>query len=360
MVNHEGSASFIQNHAPNTPISCRSTRSATSLSVHNIGFDKVFEDLEFDNAETQVPQEVRESSETKGHHVAFQNQQYENAATQVTQKIRISSVIKKLKAKERIPSDIEALPDSRFAEEPFMQEEYRPGTATTVLQYADEPIHTTEEHPLGRPTRATVLRNLRRVQSAPSTCSQFSWIKENRRLCNIRDYYRLCKEPRYVQGESVHAYLTGGRFTSARWLDSVCLGNKGLYVNKENLTNVFYVPNPPDTSHRKHKKVSGSKNKSLASGPKDSNLLEIKGKGIYKDAGVITEPHYLSVTKWHGAEWQVNLPECYKPLEERYNSYSSINLRAKRVRSEYRDPLKMAFLREKQNKNSLSVNNLRN
>ena len=357
MVNHEGSASFIQNHAPNTPISCRS---ATSLSVHRVGDDAAFEHQEYGNAATQVPQKIRESSETKRQHVAFQPQQFENASTQagLSQKIRVSSVIKKLNANDRIPSDMGALPDSRFAEEPFMQEEYRPETATTVLQYADEPIQTTQQHPLGRPTRATVLRNLRRVQSAPSTCSQFSWIKDNKRLCNIRGYYRLYKQPKYVQGESVHAYLTGARFTGARWLDSVCLGTKGLYINKENLTNVFYVPNPPDTSHRKYKNVIGTcKKKPQGNTPKETNLLEIKGKALYKDVGVLTEPHYLSVTKWHGAEWQVNIPECYKPMEERYNSYSSVNLRAKRVRSEYRDPLKMAILRERHNKSSLSVNN---
>eukprot|EP00795_Rhopilema_esculentum_P010632 gene10632-19372_t len=263
-----------------------------------------------------------------------------DAATQVSQKIKVSSVMRRPKAEERIPSDIHALPDQRFVADIHSKDTLRPKSANVVLQYADIPIQITEHH-LGRPTRATVLRNLRRSQSASSICSDFSWIQDNRRLCNIRDYYRLFKLDNATHGpaseESEHAYLTGARFNSAHWLDSHTLKRRGLYINK------VYTE-----SIASKKEMFGRKEATKNS----QRLLEVRGKGLMKDISVNTEHHYLSIDNWHGADWQRNLPEMYQPIEEKYNPNTSVVIRAKRVKSEYRDPVQMAVLKARRSKSA--------
>ena len=276
---------------------------------------------------------------------------HHDAATQVSQKIKVSSVMRRPKAEERIPSDIHALPDQRFVADIRSKDTLRPKSANFVLQYADIPIQITEHH-LGRPTRATVLRNLRRSQSASSICSDFSWIQDNRRLCNIRDYYRLFKLDNATRGsaneESEHAYLTGARFNSAHWLDSHTLKRRGLYINKGNLKNVFLVHKSDNESIACKKDVFCRKKATKNS----QRLLEVRGKGLMKDISVNTEHHYLSIDNWHGADWQKNLPEMYQPIEEKYNPNTSVVIRAKRVKSEYRDPVQMAGLRARRSKSA--------
>lgn len=273
----------------------------------------------------------------KDQHDCINSRKCNDATTQVSQKIRVSSALKRLKAKEKCPTDIEALPDPAFGQE-IMQRDSRPkSSASNVLQYADVPIEITPHH-LGRPTRATILRNLKRAQSASSVCSDLSWIQDNRRLCNIRDYYRLSQAKKIwydtPKGEPIHSYLTGARFNGAHWLDSHSLKTEGLYINKQNLKNVFLLPKPPFT-----RSVDARHTK------RGQQLLEIKGKGIMKDACVNTEDYYLAINKWHGADWQSNLPEMYQPVKEKYNPYASVVVRAKRVQSEYRDPIAMVHMK---------------
>ena len=221
-------------------------------------------------------------------------------------------------------------------------------SAKYVLQYADLPIELANHH-LGRPTRASVLRNLKRSQSASSVCSDFSWIQDNRRLCNIRDYYRLYKaEPVKSQapnGEPIHGYITGARFNSARWLDSATLNTKGLYIDKQNLGNVFLLKTGPAVGNRQQYGAKHGK-----------ELLEVRGKAIakeskkviLKDATVNTDDHFLSLHRWHGAKWQHQLPEMHQTSEEKYNPYASVVVRAKLVKSEYRDPMSIPFIKKNQ------------
>ena len=281
------------------------------------------------------------------HHDGIMKKQ-RDATTQVSQKIRVSSALKRLKAKQKCPTDMEALPDPAFGPEILQNKDdcFRPKSANSVLQYADVPIQITQ-HRLGRPTRATILRNLKRCQSASSVCSDFSWIQDNKRLCNIHDYYRLFKAENMScdtpNGESIHSYLTGARFNSAHWLDSHSLKTKGLYINKQDLKNVFLVPKPPVIRNKETKQYGTRRNR---------ELLEVKGKGLMKDACVNTEDNYLSMKQWHGAEWQRNLPEMYQPVEEKYNPYGSVVIRAKRVQSEYQDPMKVSSIRMNRSKSA--------
>ncbi len=261
-------------------------------------------------------------------------------STQLSQKIRISSAIKQLKAKDAIPTDPEALPDQSGIKD-ISTRSVRPNSANTVLQYADVPIQIGAHH-LGRPTRGTILRNLKRSQSATSTCSDFSWITDNRRLCNIRDYYRLCSSKKIVHnpqnGESVHAFLTGARFNSAHWLDSLALSKRGLYINKQDLSNIFQVPNPPCGILEKSKPIA-NRRKTTKSG---ANFLNVTGKKIqtFVHKGTNTEKNQLSLDSWHGAEWQKEMPKMYGKKQDRYNPNISVPMRSKRVKSEYRDPVK--------------------
>jgi len=223
-------------------------------------------------------------------------------------------------------------------------------SAKYVLQYADVPIELANHH-LGRPTRASVLRNIKRSQSASSVCSDFSWIQDNRRLCNIRDYYRLYKaeavKTQAPNGEPIHGYLTGARFNSARWLDSATLDKKGLYIDKQNLGNVFLLKTVPAVGNRNRQQYGIKHGK---------ELLEVRGKAIVKeskkaimkDATVNTDDHFLSLHRWHGAKWQHQLPGMHQTSEEKYNPYASVVVRAKLVKSEYRDPMSIPFIKKNQ------------
>lgn len=275
---------------------------------------------------------------SRKHHDCLANNQ-RDAATQISQKIRVSSVLKRLKAKQRCPTNMEALPDTSSGEG-CREETTRPkSSSNNVLQYADKPIEITQHH-LGRPTRATILRNLKRAQSASSICSELSWLRDNRRLCNVRDYYRLFKGNKVSydtpDGEPIHSFMTGARFNGAHWLDTHAAKSKGLFICKEDLDNVFFIPNLP---------VGRSKER--LSRRRKGHLLEVKGEAIMKDASVNTGNYYLAMDKWHGASWQRHLPEVYLPVEEKYNPYASVVVRAKQIKSEYRNPVDVASLEVK-------------
>ena len=268
-----------------------------------------------------------------------------DAATQISKNSRVTWAGRQLNSKDVFASGPTGRPHPASARADVRQKRdgcFRSKSAKCVLQYADIPIEITNHH-LGRPTRASILRNLKRTQSASAVCSEFSWIQDNRRLCNIRDYYRLynaekitCKTP---NGEPIHKFLTGARFNNGKWLDSDSVKEKGVFIDRQNLRNVFLFSKPPRDEETKYHSKKCKR-----------NLLEIQGKGILKDANVNTDDNFLSLNKWHGATWQRNLPQLYQPTKEKYNSHASVVVRAKRVKSEYRNP--MAFAKEKKSWNT--------
>lgn len=269
-----------------------------------------------------------------GRHYSSDNDKMKDAATQVSKKKIVPWAVKQFKGKQTGPSHVDGKIHPTSAGTDNSNDKhvcFRRKSANIVLQYADLPIEITNHH-LGRPTRGTILRNLKRSQSASSICSDFSWIKGNRRLCNIRDYYRLYKAEKVdaSNSEPIHGYLTGARFTHAKWLDSVSVKAKSLYINKQDLGNVFLNSKSPPIRNQMTQQYSNERGKTV---------LEITGKEIMKDASVNTKDHYLSLHRWHGANWQRHLPEMYKPVQEKYDSYGSIVVRAKKVKSVYRDAM---------------------
>ena len=218
-------------------------------------------------------------------------------------------------------------------------DKYRAGSSCTVFRYDELPIVPTD-HPNGKPTKSTILGNLTRSKSTGNICSNTSWIKDNQRLCKIRYYYAEHKPKRIApvmkdRNESVHRFLSSGRYTSSHYVDLKSVSDSGLYACKDNLNVVFELPNPPSRG--------GSNPSSRSNSGHRSRTVTDPGVEVVdtEDRAINTAPNFLSMDKWHGAEWQAKLPDMYLPRKEKYDAYASQPVCYKRVHARYRDTSEM-------------------
>lgn len=197
---------------------------------------------------------------------------------------------------------------------------YRPRSTQTIYQYADDPI-IPRDVGYGTQTKSSILSNLARSKSFGNISSKDSWVQNKRRLCKIRYYYRDRKpekaEPRFTKltpNEATHGFLTGSKYSVSYQLLEKSLLDKHRNTSKQTKDNAIDTQLP----------------------------LEINGQSIARQTrGVNTKQHFLSLNRWHGADWQHKLPQMYLPRKEKYNSYASEPIRTKAVPTRFRDASEM-------------------
>ncbi|PAA83704.1 hypothetical protein BOX15_Mlig024412g1 [Macrostomum lignano] len=137
---------------------------------------------------------------------------------------------------------------------------YRPTSAHPFLQPQQQPQQLQQPPPepagedsyrYGRPTRASILRNQNRIQSAPVA------IQEERRQDRLRAERlerKRCISANQVQrelaerksgrvtGETFHAFLVGARYNSSNYIDRRAIDRYGMYLPRSNPAECFGRP----------------------------------------------------------------------------------------------------------------------
>lgn len=250
---------------------------------------------------------------------------------QSSQHILVGSALRRPHASEYSLLDYQSMPDvGKSPCQPF-----RPHSSCTVYNYASRPFSAREQSShLGRHTKSSLLRC--QSASSVSSCSHSSASNlksatNKKRLCEIRDDYRLFKsDPIHKQlpphGESLHSFLTGARYNRARYVDSRALSKVGVYIPKPDL-NSFFVRNEFDDSGARSIFSDSSQEELMIEIMKE----EEKSNRTFLTQETNTEPHYLSIKHWHSAEWKTDR----KPSKEQ--RVQSAPLKIKAIQTYYYD-----------------------
>jgi len=182
---------------------------------------------------------------------------------------------------------------------------YRPHSVNTVFRHTQKPI-APQPHVYGKQTKASILGNLKRSQSAQNILTCDSWLPEDKKLCQIRYYYKL----------------------------------DGNHLNKRVKIKDGFLEKMKTKETVKERKP---KNEITAKSSYD--LLAIRGTELprtFRSAAVNTLTTHCSLKQWHGAEWQRNLPKMYKSKEgSKYEVYNSKSVRWKSAPARFRDTSEM-------------------
>ena len=150
-----------------------------------------------------------------------------------------------------------------------------------------------------RSTKTSVLRELSAVSRSRNICSSATWRKDEK-PCRMRSEY---------------------------------LGDTFCYSQKPKLP----IPPPPelDTTPKKLLDERSMMDNAWISSEVDSispKLLE----SCHVQSGTNTESTSVSLDQWHGADWQCKLPKMYLPRKIHRDSYASVIVRSKSVKSRWR------------------------
>ncbi|XP_032243270.2 uncharacterized protein LOC5517335 [Nematostella vectensis] len=262
-----------------------------------------------------------------------------------SQHILVGSALRRPHATGYSPLDYQVMPDvGKIPQQPFKSQ-----SPCTVYSYANRPMSAcTMPVNHGKHTKSSLLRaksascaSLLRVppeESRPSSA--------NKRLCKVRDDYRHFKSGTPNKqvpphGESLHSFLTGARYNSTRYLDSRTLSKLGVYIPKADL-NAFFVQDKQagktiqDSEDETDSEVGQEDIRSLSSS--SSEELEISDDEQNKETdrknkAVNTEAHYLSIERWHSAQWKT----ARKPTTQHAPRAHTAPCRIKRIQTFYHD-----------------------
>ncbi|XP_028405349.1 uncharacterized protein LOC114544361 [Dendronephthya gigantea] len=251
-----------------------------------------------------------------------------------SQQILISSALRRPHASFYSLLDSQSTPEPAKPRRPS----YRPKSASTVYSYAERPVSASEtSRHLGRPTKASLLRSkssydIRATSESPRPTNDKKIVKKP---CAIRNEYILHKNsltPKEVFDymKSVHAYLTGARYNRSRLVDAKSLTKHGLYVSKDGFGS-FILDKTREMSSDIEHDVPKAALKVVESQTSQADVMH---------TGTNTEPYYLSLNKWHCAEWNQGKkhlpphrnnqrrpisPNKVKPIKARYIDYNTIH-----------------------------------
>lgn len=254
---------------------------------------------------------------------------------QISQHILVGSALRRPHATEYSPLDYQSMPDvGKISRQP-----YRPQSACTVYSYAGSPFSAREQPSnLGRHTKTSLLRSksASSLSSTTSTSSSKSAsslkVSNNKRLCEIRDDYRFFQSspaPTQVppHGDSLHGFLTGARYNRARYLDSRALAKLGVYIPKSDLNTFFVRDDVDDSIARSISSDTPDDGSPVVEEQTNDDSVESK----FSSRATNTDPHYLSIERWHSAEWRTDRKAC----KER--RVQSAPLRVKAIKAYYHD-----------------------
>ena len=247
-----------------------------------------------------------------------------------SQRVLISSALRRPHASSYSLLDSQSTPEPAKPRRPS----YRPKSASTVYSYAERSVSACDiSSHLGRQTKASLLRS-RSVYEARSALNESSSgeKRKKKKPCDVRNEYLLHKNslsPKEVFDymKSVHAYLTGARYNRSRLVDSKPLTKHGLYVSKEGLDS--FILDKAKLEFSEHD-VPDAAMKVFKSQTPQVDVITV---------GTNTEPYYLSLNKWHDAEWnkgkknvpphkneykRILSPNKVKPIKAQYVDYNTM------------------------------------
>lgn len=260
---------------------------------------------------------------------------------QNSQHILVGSALRRPHASEYSPLDYQSMPDvGKLPRQP-----YRSQSACTVYNYTARPFSAKEQPSKhGRHTKSSLLRcksassaslcSVSSTTSSKSTSSHKS--SSSKRLCEIRDDYRLFKGgplPKQIpaHGETLHGFLTGARYNRARHLDSRALSKLGVYIPKPEL-NSFFIRDDFEGSDARNEIFSDCLENELPSPVaevQDENEIDNR---VFSSRATNTDQHYLSITHWHLIQWKTDRKPCREPRVQ-----SAPPLKVKAIKAFYHD-----------------------